>query len=150
MSSQGNPCGLPEFLLDADYTEGWQDLFPQALRIETIACDHFSLLDDPHRQQAATMIREFFAAKPGNGKIRQTVRTVVETEIRRVLVGLPEDAICPKVSLTELGAHSIDRAEVATAAMEKLDVVVPLTALAQVNDIDGLVELLTDYAGRGG
>jgi acyl carrier protein len=58
------------------------------------------------------------------------------------MIELP-GGIPPQNSLANLGAHSVDRAEVAAAAMERLDIAVPLTSLAGVTDIDGLIEILT-------
>jgi len=149
MSEPDNPYALPAFLVKADYTEGWQRLLHRPFAVETVDCDHFSLLDEPWIGQVAAMINCFFAnensiptAQEAVSRVREQVRRVVEEEVRRILmIELPE-GIPPKASLAELGAHSVDRAEVAAAAMERLDVAVPLASLTAVTDVDGLIDVL--------
>jgi thioesterase domain-containing protein/acyl carrier protein len=159
MSGPDNPYSLPTFLAEADYTEGWENLLGGPLHQATVDCDHFSLLDEPWIGQAAAAINRFFEAEdslpatvPESAglSLHERTRQVVEEEVRRVLMlDLPE-GIPPNTSLAGLGAHSVDRAEVAAAAMERLDVTVPLTALAGIADIDGLVDVLAKgVAGRG-
>ncbi|WP_054775061.1 phosphopantetheine-binding protein, partial [Methylogaea oryzae] len=150
MSGPDNPYGLPVFLAEADYTQGWEDLLRRPLRRASVACDHFSLLDDPWLDQAAAEIQGFFAMENGapQTNLRERVRAVVEEEVCRVLMMDLPDGLPPKASLAELGAHSVDRAEVAAAAMERLDVAIPLTELVGVSDIDGLIDVLTQGAAR--
>lgn len=61
MAGPDNRYHLPDFLSETDYTEGWQDLL-RNVTIEEIACDQFSLLDDPWIKQAAKAIRDFWVA----------------------------------------------------------------------------------------
>ena len=156
MSDADNPYGLPIFLVEADYTAGWQHWLGKPLQTETIACDHFSLLDDPWIEQAGAAINRFLEAEQmakapmtesAPADPRDHVRKVVEEEIRRVLMIDLADGIPARASLADLGAHSVDRAEVAANAMERLDVSVPLAALAGLTDIDSLIEVLTNRVG---
>ncbi|GCF07140.1 polyketide biosynthesis acyl-carrier-protein AcpK [Dictyobacter arantiisoli] len=48
----------------------------------------------------------------------------------------------PGESLTDLGANSIDRAEIVTLTLESLSLHMPRVALAGINTIDGLVDTL--------
>jgi polyketide biosynthesis acyl carrier protein len=76
------------------------------------------------------------------------VRDIVEAQIRAVLPALPANAIRPGIALADLGANSIDRAEVAAGAMEALDLALPPGELAAVMDVDGLVDLLARHLAR--
>jgi len=70
---------------------------------------------------------------------------VLDTIRRTVLLVLPDlepDLVQPQRTLTELGANSIDRAEVVSLTMETLGVDVPVAAFAGVRDIGGLAALL--------
>ena len=73
--------------------------------------------------------------------------------IRQIVLGvLPDvtpEAVAMTTSLRDLGANSMDRAEVATCAIEQLHVVVPLAELAQVADLGGLVDLIHRHMAGG-
>jgi len=150
MSAKDNHYALPHFLVEADYTAGWPDLLGGRLRIENLDCDHFTLMDQPWLGQAGAAISAFFAAPAAtttvesinNTGLDQHVRSIIIAEASRVLMKDLPDILPPNISLNELGAHSVDRAEIAAAAMERLDVAVPLSILAKASNIDDLVELL--------
>ncbi len=155
MSRPDNPYGLPTLLAEADYTDGWQNLLGRPLLLKTVDCDHFSLLDDPWVGQAAAAINRFIHGGEALPVLNSDetspslqVRKVVEEEVRRVLMLELPGGIPAQASLAELGAHSVDRAELAAAAMERLDVAVPLTELAGVANIDGLIAVLTLHMRR--
>ena len=76
---------------------------------------------------------------------REQIFEVVKQNIIRILPDLPPETITIEKSLTDLGANSIDRVEVATYSMEDLDIVIPRVELRQASNIRGLVDVL--YAG---
>ena len=153
MSAIDNRYALPGFLAETDYTAGWSTLLGERLRIENLDCDHFTLLDQPWLDQVGTAISGFFAmsetpALPtisANIGIHDHIRKIIIAEASRVLMKEFPDTLPPRISLNELGAHSVDRAEIAAAAMERLDVAVPLSVLAKTANIDDLVELLAGH-----
>ena len=76
---------------------------------------------------------------------REQIFEVVKKNIIRILPDLPPEAITIEKSLTDLGANSIDRVEVATYSMEDLDIVIPRVELRAASNIGGLVDVL--YTG---
>lgn len=48
-------------------------------------------------------------------------------------------------TLTDLGANSIDRADIVTTAMEELGLTVPVSAFEGVRDIRSLVNVLLEH-----
>jgi polyketide biosynthesis acyl carrier protein len=73
---------------------------------------------------------------------RERIFATVKQIVLDVLPDVAPEAVTLSASLRELGGNSIDRAEVATRAMEQLDIVLPFTELARVGDLGGLVDLL--------
>ena len=73
---------------------------------------------------------------------REQIFEVVKQNIIRILPDLPPETITIEKSLTDLGANSIDRVEVATYSMEDLDIVIPRVELRQASNIRGLVDVL--------
>ena len=63
-----------------------------------------------------------------------------------VLPELDPAAVRLDGTLTDLGANSIDRADIVTQAMERLGVSVPVSEFQQVHGIRSLVGLLQRYA----
>ncbi|HEY7144573.1 MAG TPA: phosphopantetheine-binding protein [Streptosporangiaceae bacterium] len=77
------------------------------------------------------------------GAVLEVVRRVTA----EVLPGLDPAAVTADgTTLTDLGANSIDRADIVTMAMEELGVVIPVRELGRVHDIGSLVALLQEYA----
>ena len=70
----------------------------------------------------------------------QRVFEVVRSKVLEVLDVSPE-TVTRDTSLTELGANSIDRAEVAITSMEELGLKIPRSEFAGVVDLDTLVRL---------
>jgi len=66
----------------------------------------------------------------------------VRANVQKVLFDVDPSLITMDVSLTDLGANSIDRVEVAMYSMEDLKVNVPRQQLAAVENLRGLVDLL--------
>ena len=74
---------------------------------------------------------------------------VMEAIRRSVLEVLPElepSQVTEEVSLTDLGANSIDRTEVVTMTMDDLGVSVPVGEFHDVRDIGSLARLLRRHA----
>lgn len=75
---------------------------------------------------------------------KKHVYEVVKNVIMEVLPDVGSDMISLEKNLKELGANSIDRMEVVTISMEELGLKIPLMSFAQVNNIEGLVEVLNE------
>lgn len=73
---------------------------------------------------------------------REDVFAVVAQQIRDVLPDLDPALIQEDRSMKDLGANSIDRADVIIQTMEQLDVKFPLSELAGVSNLRGLVDVL--------
>jgi polyketide biosynthesis acyl carrier protein len=77
---------------------------------------------------------------------RDEVFEVVRLCILEVLPDVEHDAVTLGGTLSDLGANSIDRADIVTMSMEKLGITVPVTEFQRVHDIPSLVTLLQEYA----
>ncbi len=71
------------------------------------------------------------------------VFVVVKKNIREVLYHLDGQEIPLEASLKELGANSLDRADITVQCMEDLQLKIPLVEFGGLKNIKGLVELLT-------
>jgi len=74
-----------------------------------------------------------------------TEQDVFEVVRRTTLEVLPEisaDLVLIDGTLTDLGANSIDRADIVTMSMEALGITVPIREFQSVRDIQSLVDLL--------
>jgi polyketide biosynthesis acyl carrier protein len=67
---------------------------------------------------------------------------VIQRNLREILPELQSVVIDPKQSMKQLGANSLDRADVILQSMEALGVTFPLHELAGVDNIQGLVDFL--------
>jgi len=67
---------------------------------------------------------------------------VIQRNLREILPELQSVVIDPKQSMKQLGANSVDRADVILQSMETLGVTFPLHELAGVDNIQGLVDFL--------
>jgi polyketide biosynthesis acyl carrier protein len=68
--------------------------------------------------------------------------TVVENSIREVLPEIDPQQITPEADLKDLGADSVDRADIITISMEALDLSIPVSELAGAGKVGTLVNLL--------
>ncbi|MGE0221879.1 MAG: alpha/beta fold hydrolase, partial [Acetobacteraceae bacterium] len=151
MAGGDNPLGLPDSAAARDYRAGWDALFASPIRCATLDCDHFGVF----RDGAAEALRQMLAAEaarspepaivPADAAANGRVREVVLALVRETLPDVPAEQVVPERSMTELGATSIDRVDVATLAMESLGVRVPNEALAGVGSIGDLIDLLSRY-----
>ena len=69
------------------------------------------------------------------------VLAAVNNNILSILTQLDSKAIQSEVSMKDLGANSIDRADVVVKFMADLSLTISLIEFAQVSDIGGLVDL---------
>ena len=72
----------------------------------------------------------------------QDVFEVVRRNTLEVLPEVPADLVRIDGTLTDLGANSIDRADIVTLSMEALGITVPIREFQAVRDIQSLVDLL--------
>lgn len=74
---------------------------------------------------------------------RQAVmRAVVET-VAEILPALPVSEITGNRHVKELGADSVDRVEIILGVLDRLGLAAPLSAFAELPDLDALAGLLT-------
>ncbi len=79
---------------------------------------------------------------------RDEILNIVKRHLMDNIEDLEESAIDPSKSMKELGANSLDIVEVVSCSMRDLKVKVPRTELAQLTNMDGLVDLLYQYASQ--
>ena len=89
---------------------------------------------DNEKRQEASMIT------------RDEVLSMVKRHLMDNVEDLNEGAIDPNKSMKELGANSLDVVEVVSCAMRDLKVKVPRAELAQLTNMNGLVDLLYQYS----
>jgi len=75
---------------------------------------------------------------------QQEILEVVLKHLRRNVDGLEGVEIDPSRSMAEYSASSLDIVEVVSASMRELGIKIPRTRLAQVKNIQGLVNLLSE------
>ena len=73
---------------------------------------------------------------------REAVFAVIKENILGILDNVDEGAIAEGAALKELGANSLDRAEIVTGSMEDLGLAFPMRELAGIGNIGELVALL--------
>jgi polyketide biosynthesis acyl carrier protein len=76
---------------------------------------------------------------------QDVVFEAVKRNVLEVLPDLTPEDVSMKGTLTDLGANSIDRADVVTMTMEDLGIVVPISDFQSVCDIRSLVDLLKKH-----
>jgi polyketide biosynthesis acyl carrier protein len=76
---------------------------------------------------------------------QDVVFEAVRRNVLEVLPDLTPQDVSMQGTLTDLGANSIDRADVVTMTMEDLGIVVPISDFQNVHDIRSLVELLKKH-----
>ncbi len=140
----GNALGLPRTVVnDTAPDHGWSRWLPAPPQIFEVDADHCTLGLEPAIEtvgrQIAQLLRGAPAAAHGH---RQRVFNVVKEHVLRVLPDLPSGSVTLDARLKDLGANSLDRIEVATCAMEELEIDVPRTRLAGVDSLQSLVDAL--------
>jgi acyl carrier protein len=79
---------------------------------------------------------------------REEVLGIVKKHLMDNIEDLEAASIDPSRSMKELGANSLDIVEVVSCSMRDLKVKVPRSELAQLSNMNGLVDLLFDYASK--
>jgi thioesterase domain-containing protein/acyl carrier protein len=148
---------LPSVVVDDKAPDhGWTQWLPAPPLIHEVDADHFSLGLEPAigivGRRLAELLRAGLQPSNGhpNGAERLRVFDVVKGHVLRILPDVPAAAVTPEVRLKDLGANSLDRIEVATCAMEDLDLDLPRTRLAGVDNLQSLVEVLVAALPKGG
>lgn len=72
----------------------------------------------------------------------QSVFDILRESIQEILPDVPTDRILRQARLDDLGADSVDRAEIFSIALRRLELKVPLTDLASANDLSDVVAIL--------
>jgi polyketide biosynthesis acyl carrier protein len=75
------------------------------------------------------------------------VFSIVRGEAVQVLPGTTAEDVTPDVSLSDLGANSLDRMDIVVASQGSLGVTVPAAAFADVSNVRQLVDVLHGYCG---
>ena len=78
---------------------------------------------------------------------KEQIFEVIKKNVLDILFELDESAITIDKTLSELGANSLDRADIVTQTMEDLGMNIPLVELGKVKNITGLVDLFASHAG---
>jgi acyl transferase domain-containing protein/thioesterase domain-containing protein len=145
-----NALGLPRTAVDdAAPDHGWSQWLSRPPLIVEADADHFSLGLEPAIEVVGRRIAQLIGERDASAA-QQRVFDVVKEHVLRVLPDLRAEAITLDARLKDLGANSLDRIEVATCAMEELDINVPRTRLAGVDSLGGLVDaLLGSLPGNG-
>jgi len=76
------------------------------------------------------------------GMTKSEIFEVITNNLREILPELESVSIDPRQSMRDLGANSVDRADVVLQSMEKLNVTFPLYEVAAVENLQGLVDFL--------
>ncbi|HEX4831679.1 MAG TPA: phosphopantetheine-binding protein [Trebonia sp.] len=75
------------------------------------------------------------------------VLSVVQDETATVLPGVTARQVTPDVTLSELGANSLDRMDIVVGSQDVLGVSVPAAAFADVGNVRQLVDVLHGHCG---
>jgi thioesterase domain-containing protein/acyl carrier protein len=131
---------------------GWGRWLPEAPQIIEIPANHFSLGQEPAIGLVAEALARCLAVDDlvavERPDLRERVLTVLKQAVLDVLPELPPEALTLETSLRDLGANSIDRVEVANAAMEALSIDVPRTALGNLNNLQALADVLCEQLAK--
>jgi polyketide biosynthesis acyl carrier protein len=74
------------------------------------------------------------------------ILNVITKHLVQSVDGLSADTIDPSKALTEYGANSLDIVEIVSASMRELKIKIPRSELADIENIDALVEMFAKHA----
>lgn len=80
---------------------------------------------------------------------RDEVLEIVRENVVETLPEVDAASVRPERTLSELGANSVDRADIVVASMAALRVKVPASELAEAKNIGGLVDVLYRKVSAG-
>lgn len=73
---------------------------------------------------------------------KQKILEIIKKNIMAIIPELSIEQITLDKQLKDLGANSIDRMDILLAITEEIGVVMPLSELVQVDNIEGLIDIL--------
>ncbi|MGE0432499.1 MAG: phosphopantetheine-binding protein [Planctomycetota bacterium] len=76
---------------------------------------------------------------------RDEIMKVVIDNLKDNLEDIEDENIDPSKSMKELGANSLDIVEVVSCSMRELKIKVPRSELADISNVNELVDLFTQY-----
>lgn len=79
---------------------------------------------------------------------KEHILSVVKNHLIDILEDIEESEIDPSKSMKEMGANSLDIVEVVSCSMRELKVKVPRSELANLQNIDELVDMLYDVMSK--
>lgn len=79
---------------------------------------------------------------------KEEIFLVVKSKILEIQPTIAADAIRPGISLSDLGANSVDRMEVLTQSMEAVSASIPLMSFAGLSSIGEICEVLARHSRR--
>lgn len=82
----------------------------------------------------------------GDASSEESIFAVVKENVLEILDELDEAAVIMDISLKDLGANSLDRAEIVTGSMEDLGLSFPMRELAKISNVRELVTFLHSKA----
>ncbi len=85
--------------------------------------------------------------QPPDPALRERVFAVVRACILRTLPHLDGDQVVASGNLRDLGADSLDRLDIVTAAQAELGIHLSAEKFAGVTDLDGLLDVLCAHGG---
>jgi polyketide biosynthesis acyl carrier protein len=74
------------------------------------------------------------------------ILNVITKHLVQSVDGLSPDSIDPSKALTDYGANSLDIVEIVSASMRELKIKIPRSELADIENIDALVDLFAKHA----
>lgn len=94
---------------------------------------------------AAQQLTNGAAPKPALDGPRAELFALVKKHLLTILPHIPPAEVQIGRSMSELGANSLDRADVVIGVLEELNIKIPQDRLAQARDMGGLVEILYEF-----
>lgn len=77
---------------------------------------------------------------------KNEILQVIEKHLLRSVNSLPEGKIDPVKKLSDYGANSLDIVEIVSGTMRELKIRIPRTELADIQNIEGLVDKFMEHA----
>jgi polyketide biosynthesis acyl carrier protein len=73
---------------------------------------------------------------------KNAIMILIKKHIIQLFPEVTEEDIQPDVKMADLGANSIDRADIVVAVMEELGIKIPLVSLGKAKNIGDLADIL--------